>query len=178
MLEIPKIRFKKEQIFSGTGLALIRCMNTIHLTKHIRLPMKPEAKLSVAERMMIARQRIHEFVESGVRMKVYELALDLDLSEFYFARQFRAAFNCSPHSYYNKVRMEKAKALLGSGMKISEVVKHMGYRRPAELARLFEKESTQTSGGVSKRVSGIVHVGSFQNQSRRLQNLPLQGIGQ
>ncbi len=50
------------------------------------------------ERMMVARERIRAAAEAGQRVRSYEVALDLDLSEFHFARQFRAAFGRSPTS--------------------------------------------------------------------------------
>ena len=95
--------------------------------------------LSTPERMMVARNRIRRAAEAGQRIRSYEVALDLDLSEFHFARQFRAAFGRSPHVYYDEVRAERARGLLGSGLSESDVARRVGFRRPAELRALLSK---------------------------------------
>jgi AraC-like DNA-binding protein len=94
---------------------------------------------TMSERMITARSRIRAAAEAGQRIRSYEVALDLDLSEFHFARQFRAAFGRSPHVYYDEVRAERARILLGAGMSESDVARRVGFRRPAELRSLLNK---------------------------------------
>jgi AraC-like DNA-binding protein len=105
----------------------------------VKLPLGPRpapaALRSTAERMRLARERIHASAEEGRRMRSYEVALDLDMSEFHFARQFRLAFGRSPHVYYDEVRAARARALLAEG----EVARRIGFRRPAELRALLSK---------------------------------------
>ena len=102
-------------------------------------PAAPPLPRSTAERMVIARERIRAAAEAGQRIRSYEVALDVDLSEFHFARQFRAAFGRSPHVYYDEVRAEKARELLAGGMGEGEVARRIGFRRPAELRALLAK---------------------------------------
>jgi AraC-like DNA-binding protein len=99
----------------------------------------------MAERMQIARNRIRGAAEAGQRIRSYEVALDLDLSEFHFARQFRAAFGRSPHVYYDEVRAVRARNLLHGGLSESEVARRVGFRRPAELRALLSKRSEAES---------------------------------
>lgn len=99
----------------------------------------PPLPRSTAERMIIARERIRVAAEGGLRIRSYEVALDVDLSEFHFARQFRAAFGRSPHVFYDEVRAEKARSLLADGMGEGEVARRIGFRRPAELRALLAK---------------------------------------
>ena len=101
---------------------------------------------STAERMVIAKDRIRAAAEAGQRIRSYEVALDVDLSEFHFARQFRAAFGRSPHVYYDEVRAEKARALLAEGMGEGEVARRIGFRRPAELRALLAKRRNGEEG--------------------------------
>jgi len=89
--------------------------------------------------MVVARERIRAAAEAGQRIRSYEVALDLDLSEFHFARQFRAAFGRSPHVFYDEVRAVKARELLGEGLSEGEVARRIGFRRPAELRALLAK---------------------------------------
>lgn len=108
---------------------------------HFPVLMPPPAPntMTMAERMLIARSRIRGAAEAGQRIRSYEVALDLDLSEFHFARQFRAAFGRSPHVFYDEVRAERARDLLRGGMSESDVARRVGFRRPAELRSLLSK---------------------------------------
>jgi len=97
------------------------------------------------ERMMLARERIREAAVAGRRIRSYEVALDLDLSEFHFARQFRAAFGRSPHVFYDEVRAERARTFLRDGLSESDVARRVGFRRPAELRALLNKRAECTT---------------------------------
>jgi transcriptional regulator GlxA family with amidase domain len=101
----------------------------------------PAPILSTPERMHLARERIRGAAEAGQRIRSYEVALDLDLSEFHFARQFRASFGRSPHVYYDEIRAERARVLLGTGMAEGDVARKVGFRRPAELRALLSKRN-------------------------------------
>lgn len=104
-------------------------------------PQAPALPRSTPERLQLGRERIRQAAEAGQRIRSYEVALDLDLSEFHFARLFRAAFGRSPHVYYDEVRAERARALLGEGMSEGDVARRIGFRRPAELRALLAKRS-------------------------------------
>lgn len=93
----------------------------------------------LSERLKTARERLRLAAEEGVRVRVYEVALDLDMSEFHFARQFRAAFGCSPHVYYDEIRAARARDLLSLGETEGRVARRIGLRRPAELRALLAK---------------------------------------
>lgn len=99
------------------------------------------------ERLLVARDRLCLAAEHGLRIRVYEVALDLDMSEFHFARQFRAAFGCSPHVYYDEVRAARARDLLRKGVSQGQAARKIGLRRPAELRALLNKRQSLTSMG-------------------------------
>ncbi|EYF05261.1 Hypothetical protein CAP_3401 [Chondromyces apiculatus DSM 436] len=101
----------------------------------------PAPLRSTPERLQLGRERIRQAAESGQRIRSYEVALDLDLSEFHFARLFRAAFGRSPHTYYDEVRAERARVLLREGLSEGEVARRVGFRRPAELRSLLAKRA-------------------------------------
>jgi AraC-like DNA-binding protein len=105
----------------------------------------PPVPRTTPERMLVARDRIRAAAEAGQRIRSYEVALDLDLSEFHFARQFRAAFGRSPHVYYDEVRAERARAFLRDGLADGEVARRVGFRRPAELRALLTKRADPAS---------------------------------
>ncbi len=108
-------------------------------------PLPPPIPRSMPERMTLARERIRASAEAGQRIRSYEVALDLDLSEFHFARQFRAAFGRSPHVYYDEIRAARARAHLREGLSESEVARRVGFRRPAELRALLGKRPEPSS---------------------------------
>lgn len=95
-------------------------------------------------RLVIARARIHDAARGGQRIRTYEVALDLDMSEFHFARQFRLAFDRSPHVYYDEVRADTARQMLSTGMAEGTVARKIGFRRPAELRALLQKRPAGT----------------------------------
>ncbi|HRI67070.1 MAG TPA: helix-turn-helix domain-containing protein [Polyangium sp.] len=104
-----------------------------------RAPAANTIPRTTPERMLVARDRIRAAAENGQRVRSYEVALDLDLSEFHFARQFRAAFGRSPHVFYDEVRAQKAREYLAEGMNEGDVARRIGFRRPAELRALLAK---------------------------------------
>jgi AraC-like DNA-binding protein len=99
----------------------------------------------LAGRLSAARERLRQSAENGVRIRVYEVALDLDMSEFHFARQFRAAYGCSPHVFYDEVRAARARDLLSCGQSEGTVARSIGLRRPAELRALLAKRQKVVS---------------------------------
>lgn len=122
-----------------TSLAAPRAATTVD--SRSTPPPRPAVPLprSTSERLLLGRDRIRSAAEAGQRIRSYEVALDLDLSEFHFARLFRAAFGLSPHVYYDEVRAERARALLRDGLTEGEVARRIGFRRPAELRALLSK---------------------------------------
>jgi AraC-like DNA-binding protein len=99
---------------------------------------------TLQERLVVARERLRLAAEHGLRIRVYEVALDLDMSEFHFARQFRSAFGCSPHVYYDEVRAARARDLLRQGTSQGQAARKIGLRRPAELRALLAKRQSLT----------------------------------
>ncbi len=100
---------------------------------------RPVIPAATMDRLRLARERLLEAARSGARIRTYEVALDLDMSEFHFARQFRLAFDCSPHVFYDQARAERARALLEEGLSEGTVARKIGLRRPAELRALLAK---------------------------------------
>ncbi len=94
---------------------------------------------TLKERLVLARARLRHAAINGIRVRVYEVALDLDMSEFHFARQFRAQYGCSPHVFYDEVRAARARELLSEGVPQGQVARRIGLRRPAELRALLAR---------------------------------------
>ena len=102
-------------------------------------------KMPLRERLAMARARLRHAAENGIRIRVYEVALDLDMSEFHFARQFRSAYGYSPHVYYDEVRAARGRDLLRQGVNAGVVARRIGLRRPAELRALLQRRQQMQS---------------------------------
>ncbi|MBI4952097.1 MAG: helix-turn-helix transcriptional regulator [Myxococcales bacterium] len=109
------------------------------LPRVIEVTEPPPRGLGLKDRLGLARERLRQAAEQGIRIRVYEVALDLDMSEFHFARQFRAAYGCSPHVFYDEVRAAQAQRLLTEGCTPGQAARRIGLRRPAELRALLAK---------------------------------------
>jgi AraC family transcriptional regulator len=69
-----------------------------------------------------------------------ELAADVGLSTFHFARAFKASTGLPPHQQLLALRLEKARELLEmSDLTVTEISAEVGYSDPGYLARLFRK---------------------------------------
>jgi len=110
---------------------------------------RPTILPATLQRLHIARARICEAARAGQRIRTYEVALDLDMSEFHFARQFRLAFDRSPHVYYDEVRADSARQMLAAGLAEGLVARKIGFRRPAELRALLAKRQGALPPGLA-----------------------------
>jgi len=125
--------------YSGGGLSRPTPLLRLATPPVMAPPEQPTVPKTTAERMILARARIYSAALAGQRLRSYEVALDLDMSEFHFARQFRAAFDSSPHVYYDETRAMRARQLLAEGLSEGVVARRIGFRRPAELRALLAK---------------------------------------
>ncbi len=137
--QIPAARESQSQLASRPSIPL-----TLHAGAGVESESKASVLPGTMQRLLVARARIFDSAKSGQRIRTYEVALDLDMSEFHFARQFRLAFDRSPHVYYDEVRAETARELLASGMSEGLVARKIGFRRPAELRALLGKRPSGT----------------------------------
>jgi len=73
-------------------------------------------------------------------IKVGELAAEIHMSPFHFARMFKKAMGHPPHAYITLVRMERAKYLLaGSKLSLRQIATSVGYQTQAHFSGVFHK---------------------------------------
>jgi len=71
---------------------------------------------------------------------VRELASQVHMSPFHFARRFKQAVGTPPHAYITQVRIERAKRLLSStSLPLLEVATRVGYRTQAHFTGVFHR---------------------------------------
>lgn len=70
-----------------------------------------------------------------------EMAMEVNLSVYHFAREFRRTLGRTPHAYVLRQRLEKAQSLLAqSEMLVAEVGRRTGFSSPAHFAHRFRLE--------------------------------------
>ena len=71
---------------------------------------------------------------------VRELASQVHMSPFHFARRFKQAVGTPPHAYITHVRIDRAKRLLaGTNLPLLEVATRVGYRTQAHFTGVFHR---------------------------------------
>lgn len=73
-----------------------------------------------------------------------QLAAIAGLSRFHFLRAFTREFGLPPHAYQTRLRVEKARLLLQTGMPISEI--NVGFSDQSHLTRHFKRINGVTPG--------------------------------
>lgn len=148
---LPNLLSQTDSVVAGTVLALERAARggapelyaesaaqflAVHLlTRHARAPeprrypVRPHA-LGRADNLM--RERMGEAVSLG------ELAAAAGLSPFQLLRAAKAAWGETPLRRLTRLRMERAKELLGQGdLSVSEIAYRCGYGNPSHFAAAF-----------------------------------------
>ena len=115
--------------------------------RHARLPQPAEPgheprAVALAKDLLAARL--------GEPPSLEELAAQVNLSPFHFARVFRRATGLPPHAWLKQRRLEQARALLRSGCAPLQVAMQLGFADQSHLSRQF-KQSYGVSPGEYRR---------------------------
>jgi len=87
-------------------------------------------------------QKVLAYVEEKLAepVGVRELASQVHMSPFHFARRFKQAVGTPPHAYITHVRIERARSLLaGTNVPLIEVATRVGYRTQAHFTGVFHR---------------------------------------
>jgi len=84
----------------------------------------------------------------GDRVPLSELARELGIGKYTFSRRFRQVMGVPFRDYLVRLRLEKAKALLGTrGVSITEVAQMVGFGDLPRLDKLFKRYTGVTPSG-------------------------------
>ena len=80
-----------------------------------------------------------EFVEANLHRQITldDMAREVAISIFHFAKRFHAATGCSPYAFVVARRMTRAMRLLRQGLSVSRVAHLVGYRQVGHFRRQF-----------------------------------------
>jgi len=118
-----------------------------HHTVHRAAPAPVRGGLSPA-----ARRRVLERIEAGLREPIGDLSLAAladaaCLSEYHFARMFKASFGCSPHAWVMQRRLAHARELLDQGrLPLAEIAARCGYAHRSHLNGALRRAGLASAG--------------------------------
>jgi AraC family transcriptional regulator len=103
---------------------------------------RPAGALS-AWQLARVRDRMTAAIAGNVSLA--ELADEVRLSPFHFARAFKKATGLPPHRYIVDLRLDRARDLLQlSDLSVADIAAQVGYDDPSYFARLFRKHFDAT----------------------------------
>jgi AraC family transcriptional regulator len=100
-------------------------------------------------------RRVMEFMNSNLaqNLSLEEIAGEVELSAFHFAREFRSVTGQTPYQYLLDQRMEQAKHLLKhSDWPVQEIATMIGFQSPVNFVRAFRQRVGATPGVWRKSV--------------------------
>lgn len=96
-----------------------------------------------APRLRQAMQYITDNLEDDLRLD--EIAGQLDLSPFHFAREFRSSTGQTPYQYLIDQRIDRAKHFLRTtGWAVQEIAQMTGFHSPVNFIRTFRQRTGHT----------------------------------
>jgi AraC family transcriptional regulator len=157
-LDLPHLRAAMAAVASeltsggaGGPLAAESLANVlaVHLLRHVLKPRLPEHRrdgMLPRAKLRAVVEYIEEHLDTGPTLK--QMAAVARLSEYHFARQFKAAMGLPPHQYVILRRVERARQLLQSGTDLSlvDVALEVGFSDQSQFTRHFKRLFGVTPG--------------------------------
>jgi AraC family transcriptional regulator len=150
VLDLPHLRAAMsavdcELLTGGAGgpLAAESLANivAVHLIRHLVAPHRPARGRDGTlprGRLRAVVEYIEEHLDAGPSLD--EMAAVARISEYHFARQFKAATGLPPHQYVIARRVERAKQLLRDGdLSLAEVAASAGFSDQSQFCHHFKR---------------------------------------
>jgi AraC-like DNA-binding protein len=108
-------------------------------------------------RLCLARDLLR--VQREPSPSIAELAREVQISPFYFIRQFEALFGLTPHQFRIQTRLEAAKRLLATGdYSVTDVCMEVGFSSLGSFSTLFTRRVGEPPSMYRRRVRAMVQV--------------------
>ncbi len=145
--------FKGELLNEGLGGSLfaesLKNLLTVHLLRNYCESGMRQKKLVVPGRALdaVKLKQIQDYIEEHLAedIAIEAMAALVPMSQFHFARAFKAATGETPHKYLIQRRMERAKVLLTvTQLAIAEVAYRVGFSNQSHFTTHFRKATGVT----------------------------------
>jgi len=110
----------------------------------------------VLRRLVRARELIADAYAEPLTLE--RMAREAGLSRFHLLRAFRATFGETPAEHLRRVRLARAKELLGRGAGVTEVCLEVGFSSVGSFSTLFSRAVGQSPDAFRRAVRGFGHV--------------------
>ncbi|BAY81710.1 AraC family transcriptional regulator [Calothrix parasitica NIES-267] len=119
----------------------LRNLLTVHLLRNYTQTSEKQ-ELSDGALDSLKLQQVKDFIEDNLAesLTIADIAAVVHMSQFHFARVFKAAIGESPHRYVTQRRMERAKILLEvTKFPVVEIAYRVGFNNPSHFTSQFRK---------------------------------------
>jgi AraC family transcriptional regulator len=104
---------------------------------------KAASRVELYRRLLLAKDFLHACFQEDVTLE--KLASIACLNPYYFLREFRKVFGCTPHQYLTKLRMGEAARLLAlDEATVESICYAVGFQDPTSFSKLFRRHSGHT----------------------------------
>jgi AraC family transcriptional regulator len=130
----PRIKDPAANLFIET-LVNAAAAQILRNYAEVRYPLSGPPRLT-NDQLIAAIDFIHDHI--GESLELGSISRAAGLSEFHFARLFKAATGATPFQFVTRTRMERAKQLLSkTRLPIFEIAERVGYRKPSHFSARF-----------------------------------------
>jgi AraC family transcriptional regulator len=143
----------RTQTAGGRLLAETLAVSLAARLVHSHRGLSPDKDLEQLSHQGLDRRRltrVREYIDAnleGGNLTIARLAKVASLSQFHFARAFKAAVGKSPHQYVSGHRLERAKVLLRRGdQSLLDIAVALNFSSQANFTRAFRKGTGMTPG--------------------------------
>ena len=107
----------------------------LHSYAQVRFPLSGPPRFT-DDQLRVAIDYIHDHL--GDPLNLGSISRAAGLSEFHFARLFKAATGDTPFQFVTRTRMDRAKQLLRkTRLPIVEIAERVGYQKPSHFSARF-----------------------------------------
>jgi AraC family transcriptional regulator len=131
----------------GAALQSLAALVAVHLAR--RYAASAASATQTAGLPQHKLKRVQDYVENHLSesIRVDQLAAEVHMSPFHFARMFKKATGQPPHLYVVMRRVERAKALLGdSEIELIQLAAQIGFRTQGHFTGVFRRYTGYTPG--------------------------------
>jgi AraC family transcriptional regulator len=130
----PRIKDPAVNLFTES-LLNAACARILRNYAEVRYPLSGPPRLT-DDQLRTAIDYIHDHIRES--LDLCSISRAAGLSEFHFARLFKAATGVSPFQFVTRTRMERAKQLLRkTRLPIFEIAERVGFRKPSHFSARF-----------------------------------------